>query len=687
MIQTKNKILIKKKLKTLRFALIGNPNSGKTTLFNQLTGSTQYVGNWPGVTVEKKEGKAKYLGHVIKVLDLPGIYSLSPYSPEEIITRNCLVNNPPDVVINVVDSTNIERNLYLTTQISEFGIPIVVALNMIDIFKKRGDTILVNELEQKFGVCVIPISASRSEGLENLISTAISIAKKNNSPVRVKNFYASEINCILEKIERIISETQQKKFGSSRFSAVKIFEDDQLTLEFINLDKKQIDKINILKNSIKISKNVDRQIIVADQRYKYICEACNKAIRKKHKRKKETFSDKIDKILTHRFLALPIFFFFVFIIFNLTFGSFGNFFKEKISWIVEYPITLFFSDILSKIGASTWTKSLVLDGIIKGVGATASFLPQIIILFSLLSILEDSGYMSRCAFITDKLLRKIGLSGKSFVPMLMGFGCTVPAVMSARTIENKKAKLITIFVTPFMSCSAKMAIYSLIVSVFFNENQPLIIFSLYLMGILVAVFSALILKNTIAKDSDASFIMELPPYRMPTFKGLFVHVWERVKDFLKRAGTVLAGCSVVIWFLESFDFQMQMVQDSQNSILATIAALIAPIFIPCGFGNWQACVALVAGIAAKESVVSTVAVLYNAGNTAELSEAISMAFSKASAFSFMTFVLLYTPCIAAVSTIKREFASYKWTTLAICYQLFIAWVVSIFVFFVGNLIF
>ncbi|MDR0404599.1 MAG: ferrous iron transport protein B [Oscillospiraceae bacterium] len=684
MMQVQNKF--KKKSNTLKFALVGNPNSGKTTLFNQLTGSTQYVGNWPGVTVEKKEGKAKFLGQVITILDLPGIYSLSPYSPEEVITRNSLLNDPPDVIINVVDSTNIERNLYLTTQISEFGIPIVLALNMIDIFRKRGDVVLLEELEQKFGVFVIPISASKSEGLKELISRAIYVSKQKNNTA-FKNFYEADIGQTIEKIEKIISQAKNEKFGSARWSAVKIFEDDPLALKSVKLNEAQASKIASLKNSIKTSRNVDRQIMVADQRYKYICNACSKAIKRKCALETETFSDKIDKILTHRILALPIFLLFIFVIFNATFGQFGNFFKEKVEWFVNNPFALLFSDILDKTGASVWTKSLVLDGIIKGVGVAACFLPQIIILFSLLSLLEDSGYMSRCAFIMDKLLRKMGLSGRSFVPMLMGFGCTVPAVMSTRTIECEKTKLATIFVIPFMSCSAKMIIYSLMVPVFFNDNQPLIIFSLYLIGIAVAVLSAIILKNTVSKDTSSSFIMELPPYRMPTFKSLFIHVWERVKDFLKRAGTVLAGCSVVVWFLRSFDFNLQMVQDSQSSILAGVATFIAPIFTPCGFGNWRASVALMAGLAAKESVVSTMAVLYGAGDSVKLSEAICAAFSKASAFSFMTFVLLYTPCIAAVSAIRREFHNPKWTALAVCYQLLIAWVVSIMVFLIGNLFF
>ncbi|MDR3179097.1 MAG: ferrous iron transport protein B [Oscillospiraceae bacterium] len=689
MIQPKNTNLTKKsktlhKEAILKFSLIGNPNSGKTTLFNQLTGSTQYVGNWPGVTVEKKEGKSKFKKQVMKILDLPGIYSLSPYSPEEIITRNSLINDPPDAIINVVDSTNIERNLYLTTQIAEFGIPIVVALNMIDIFNKKGDTVNIKELERKFGVCVVPISASRGEGLEKLIERALEISKKKVSNYKTKSFYNSEVDYVIKKIENIISDAKHKKLSSTRWGAVKLFEDDQLILKSIKLNKSQFNKINILKNRIKTSKNVDRQVIIADQRYKYICSVCNKVV-KKCDREKETFSDRIDKILTHKILAIPIFFFFIFIIFNMTFGSFGEFLKEKVAFFIDEHVTNFFINILVSAKASLWTKSLVLDGIVKGVGAAASFLPQIVILFSLLSILEDSGYMSRCAFIMDKLLRKLGLSGKSFVPLLMGFGCTVPAVMSTRTIENQKDRRLTIFVIPFMSCSAKMPIYALMVPIFFSENQPLIIFLLYLIGVLVAIFSAVVLKKTVAKGESAPFIMELPQYRMPTIKSLFMHVWERVKDFLKRAGTVLLACSIIIWFFESFNFKMQMVESSHESMLAKIAAFISPIFTPCGFGDWRASVALVAGIAAKESVVSTMAVLYNTIDTAELSKVVSNVFSKASAFSFMTFVLLYTPCIAAVSAIRQEFENTKLTFFAVIYQLVVAWVVSAFVFFVCNI--
>ncbi|MDR0739144.1 MAG: ferrous iron transport protein B [Oscillospiraceae bacterium] len=682
----KNAEISSKKSSVLKFSLVGNPNSGKTTLFNRLTGNTQSVGNWPGVTVEKKEGKAKFRGNILNILDLPGIYSLSPYSPEEVITRNSLLIDTPDVIINVVDATNLQRNLYLTTQIIEFGMPMVVALNMIDVLEKRKDKIEIEKLEENFGVKVVPISASKGKGLEKLVEAAINSYK--TLKISVKNFYSGKIRNVLANIENIFGNKQNRlESNFKRFYAVKIFEDDQLALNQIEVSQQDYKKIKKLKSQIKTSKNIDRQVIIADERYKYICQMCERSFKRNPKNKTDSFSDKIDKILINRFLAFPIFFLMIFCIFFITFGSFGNFFKEKVEFLLQGPISDFFLNFLNICKASDWTKSLVKDGILSGIGAAVSFLPQIIILFTLLSLLEDTGYMARCAFIMDRIFKKLGLSGRSFVPMLIGFGCNVPAVMGTRIIEKEKDKKLTIFIIPFMSCSAKITIYALMAPVFFGSNSPFIIFGLYLLGIFVAFTTVFFMNKFLTKGKRASFVMELPPYRFPTFNNVFIHVWESVKDFLKRAGTVLASCSIIIWFLETFDFRMQVVKSGEDSIIYNIASFLAPIFTPCGFGNWRSSVALVAGIAAKESVVSTMAVLCNSNNSSELAIFLSNEFSKASALSFMVFVLFYTPCIAVISAIKREFQSTKWTSVAIFYQIIVAWVMSSLVFFVAKIIF
>lgn len=670
---------VKTEKKTVRMALAGNPNCGKTTLFNQLTGSNQYVGNWPGVTVEKKEGRVKFPGREISVIDLPGIYSLSPYTPEEIVTRNCLMKDDPDVIIDIVDATNIERNLYLTTQIAELGRPVVIALNMVDILEKEGDTIDYALLEKELGMPVVPISASKGRGVDELVRRAVEYADACDF-VPVKNTYSKRVDLVLRDIEDALLEVEQSKPEHRRWTAVKLFEGDRVTWRQYEFTKPQRDHIEFHINEIETTKYIDREMIIADERYQYICSACRKAVHKKHPQGYVTLSDKIDRVVTNKFLALPLFLLMMLFVFFITFGPIGTFLKDGAEWLISDVFSGFIDGVLVSAGASPWAHSLVVDGIIAGVGAVVSFLPQIMLLFTLLSVLEDSGYMARAAFIMDKLLRKIGLSGKAFVPMLMGFGCTVPAVLGTRTLENEKDKRLTIMITPFMSCSAKMPVYLLFISAFFPDNSPLIIFAIYLLGMVVAVLTALLFKNTILKGKNAPFVMELPPYRMPSPKSLWLHVWERLKDFLVRAGTVLMGASVLIWFLQSFDFSMQMVSDSSQSMLASIGIAISPIFTLCGFGDWKASVSLVTGLVAKESVVSTMAVLYG-GSTA----AISAAFTPLSAFSFMVFVLLYTPCIAALSAIRKEMGSAKWTAVSIGYQLLAAWFISALVFQVGTL--
>ena len=674
--------------KHLNVALIGNPNSGKTTLFNQLTGSRQYVGNWPGVTVEKKEGKLSYKNEEIKIIDLPGIYSLSPYSSEEIVTRNCLLYDDVDLIINIIDSTNIERNLYLTTQVMELGKPIVVVLNMIDILEKKGDKIDYHLLSKLLSVAVIPMSANKHDKIENLMDSCLNIInQKISSKIQdVQNIYAPEIDSILNNIEEILKNSNNKFNVNPRWLAVKLFSEDHDILKNVHLTEDELSKINFYKNSVSPSKNTDRQMIISECRYDYICSVCKKCVHKNLKNDKLSITDKIDKIVTNKILALPIFLAIMMLIFYITFGPVGNYFKSWAEFLINDIIGNSIEKLLVSLNASSWAKSLILDGVVKGVGSVISFFPQIMILFTLLSVLEDSGYMARAAFITDKMLRKIGLSGKAFVPLLMGFGCSVPAVLGTRILEHDKDKKLTILMIPFMSCSAKMPVYSMFISAFFPSHQPIIIFSIYLLGILVAIFTAFLFKNTILKGKEAPFIMELPEYKLPTLKNLSLHVWERLKDFLVKAGTVLVGATIVIWFLQSFNFSLHTVQDSSDSILAYLGAKIAPIFTLCGFNDWKASVALISGIIAKESVVSTSAILYNTEASMGLHHALSQHFSMLSAYSFMVFVLLYTPCVAALSAIRKEMKSVKWTTISILYQLLTAWFVSALVFQIGTLI-
>ena len=674
--------------KHLNVALIGNPNSGKTTLFNQLTGSRQYVGNWPGVTVEKKEGKLSYKNEEIKIIDLPGIYSLSPYSSEEIVTRNCLLHDDVDLIINIIDSTNIERNLYLTTQIMELGKPIVVVLNMIDILEKKGDKIDYHLLSKLLSVAVIPMSANKHDKIENLMDSCLDIInQKASSKIQdVQNIYAPEIDSILNNIEKILKNSNNKFKVNPRWLAVKLFSEDHDILKNVHLTEDELSRINFYKNSVCPSKNTDRQMIISECRYDYICSVCKKCVHKNLKNDKLSITDKIDKIVTNKFLALPLVLAIMMLIFYITFGPVGNYFNSWAEFLINDIIGNSIEKLLVSLNASSWAKSLILDGVVKGVGSVISFFPQIMILFTLLSVLEDSGYMARAAFITDKMLRKIGLSGKAFVPLLMGFGCSVPAVLGTRILEHDKDKKLTILMIPFMSCSAKMPVYSMFISAFFPSHQPIIIFSIYLLGILVAIFTAFLFKNTILKGKEAPFIMELPEYKLPTLKNLSLHVWERLKDFLVKAGTVLVGATIVIWFLQSFNFSLHTVQDSSDSILAYLGAKIAPIFTLCGFNDWKASVALISGIIAKESVVSTSAILYNTEASIGLHHAFSQHFSMLSAYSFMVFVLLYTPCVAALSAIRKEMKSVKWTTISILYQLLTAWFVSALVFQIGTLI-
>lgn len=676
---------LQKSNRPLRFALAGNPNSGKTTLFNQLTGSSQYVGNWPGVTVEKKTGMAHFGGRQAEIVDLPGIYSLSPYSPEEVVTRNFIINEAPELIINIVDATNIERNLYLTTQLAELGKPMVIALNMVDMIEKNGDKIDYALLERELHMPVVPISASRGRGIDELMKRAVEAAA-NKTGAKTMSTYSPQVEKVLCSLEDILGSVKNAGDISKRWTSVKLFEGDTITLSRMNLSEKQARQIKSSIDTIPTTRHMDREMIIADQRYKFICSVCERAVKRGRPADYVTVSDRVDRFVTNRFLAIPIFLGMMLLIFAITFGPIGSFLSDQVDVLVNTDFSGAVSAALLAAGASDWARSLVVDGMIAGVGAVVSFLPQILLLFTLLSLLEDSGYMARAAFIMDQLLRKIGLSGRAFVPMLMGFGCSVPAVMGTRILENEKDKRLTILITPFMSCSAKMPVYSMFIAAFFVGSRPLIIFSIYLLGIVMAVLSALLFKSTILKGEPAPFVMELPPYRLPTPKSLWLHVWERLKDFLTKAGTILLGATVVIWFLQSFSPELRMTGDSSESILAHIGSFIAPVFTLCGFGNWKAAVSLLTGLVAKESVVSTMSVLYSATGDGTLTTALQQVFTPLSAYAFMVFVLMYTPCVAALAAIKREMGSTKWTAVTVFYQLAAAWFCSAMVFQFGTLI-
>lgn len=665
--------------KKIKIALVGNPNCGKTTLFNQLTGSNQYVGNWPGVTVEKKSGKVKVQNYDLEITDLPGIYSLSPYSQEEIVSRTFILDEKPDIILNIVDATNIERNLYLTTQLMELDCPLVVAVNMIDLLKKRGDSLDYHTLQNELGIPVAHISASKGKGIDELLSLLISSSNQKFKRTS-KKIYNSQTEDLLKKIENVLKE-ENSSFEHKRFFAVKAFENDKTSLNKISASQKE--KIRKIKNEIKVKEDMDHEMLIADQRYKYICRVCETSFKKKDKLNTLSISDKIDAVLTNKFLAIPIFILVLLTVFFITFGPFGNSLRDMAQDFINNSFGSFVSSWLVNLGASKLTVSLVVNGVIVGLGAVISFLPQIAILFTFLSILEDSGYMARGSFIMDCPLRKIGLSGKAFVPLLMGFGCTVPAVMGTRTLENDRDRRLAIMMTPFMSCSAKMPVYAIFISTFFKSYQPLIILSIYLLGILMGIISTTILKKSILKGKAPSFLMEMPDYHLPTPKNLFLHVWDKVKDFLVKAGTILLGATIVIWFLQSFDLHLNFVSDSSQSILAQIGMIISPAFAPCGFADWKTSVSLLTGIIAKESIVSTMAIL-NGGN-ALLTTSLTSIFTPLSAYSFMIFVLLYTPCIAALSTMKKELKSFKWMTFIFIYQIIIAWLVATIVFQAGKI--
>ncbi len=675
-------------------ALAGNPNSGKTTVFNEVTGSTQHVGNWPGVTVEKKEGVYKK-NKEIKVTDLPGIYSLSPYSAEEIVARDFLIKEKPDVVVNIVDGTNIERNLYLTLQIIETNVPMVIALNMMDEVEARGDIIKIEKLSNILGVPVIPVVARSGKGLKELMDAAIKVAKEQTLPKKLELFNES-INHAIEEISYLLDIEDENE---RNWQAIKLVEGDEVVTEQLPEDK--VAAASIILNKVNEDADGDVEAQIADLRYQYISKVIQETVKKKHTGHVETRSDKIDKVLTNRLFALPFFLVIMYLLFSITFGEgifgIGVWLQTLVVDFWDGPFTEIIMGFLEGAGADEWALSLVGDGILAGIGGVVSFLPQILILFLLMSFLEDSGYMARVAFVMDRIFRKFGLSGKSFIPLLMGFGCSVPAIMASRTLENEKDRRLTMMITPFMSCGAKLPIYLMFAATLFpNDNQTLIIFSIYFLGLAVAILSGIILSKTMFKGNVSNFIMELPQYRIPTLRSVFIHAWEKVKGFAIKAGTIIFASTVLIWLLSRFTFSFQYLpeEEMELSIIAQIGKIIKFIFIPLGFGNdWRPAVGTITGFIAKENIVSTFGVLFNAGEGVvdAAAEGISAlpgvedVFTKLTAYSYMAFNLLCMPCFAAVGALRREMGSFKWTLKAVGFQMATAWIVAFLIYQLGSL--
>ena len=665
----------------LTFALAGNQNCGKTTLFNQLTGSSQHVGNFPGVTVDRKDGTIRGKENTL-VTDLPGIYSMSPYSSEEIVTRNFVLNEHPKGIINIVDATNIERNLYLTMQLMELDIPMVLALNMMDEVRENGGSILVNQMEEMLGIPVVPISAAKNEGIDELVAHALHVAKYQERPKEIDYCDANEdggaVHRCLHAIMHLIEDHAKAAQIPVRFAAAKLAEGDTLILEALKLDQNEKEMLEHIVKQMETERGLDRAAAIAHMRFDFIENICDETVVKPRESKEHLRSVKIDKILTGKYTAIPCFIAIMGLVFFLTFGVIGAFLQN----ILEVSIDALGGLVdpwMGEANVNSVLRSLVMDGIFTGVGSVLSFLPIIVTLFFFLSMLEDSGYMARVAFVMDKLLRKIGLSGRSIVPMLVGFGCTVPGVMASRTLPSERDRKMTILLTPFMSCSAKLPIYAFFAAAFFPKHSALVMIALYFGGILMGILMALVFRGTLFKGNAVPFVMELPNYRMPGAKNVGHLLWDKAKDFLQRAFTVIFMATLVIWFLQTFDSHLNIVSDSQESILATVASVIAPVFAPMGFGDWRISTALITGFMAKESVVSTLSVLF--GQTAALLGCIT----PVSAASLLVFCLLYTPCVAAIASIKRELGS-RWAVGVVIGQCVIAWVAAFVVYLVGSIL-
>ena len=680
-------------MRKVLIALAGNQNSGKTTLFNRLTGSNQHVGNFPGVTVERKEGTIKSYKEATLV-DLPGIYSLSPYTSEEVVTRDFILEGHPDVLINIVDATNIERNLYLSLQLLELEIPMVIALNMMDEVNASGNSIDVKKLSDKLGIPVVPISAGKNEGIFDLIDTlkktVREIKPKQSDDEILKmpqfDFCSGEVHRAIHAIAHIVEDHARRLQYPLRFTATKLVEGDELIEQALALHQDDRDIIDKIVQSMEQALGLDREAALADMRYTYIEQLVKECVVKRNETLAHVRSEKLDRIFTHKYLGIPVFIMIMLAVFYLTFGPIGGTLKALMEEGVGYVIDAL-SAFLVSVGVSDWLHALIIDGICNGVGSVVSFLPLIVVLFFFLSLLEDSGYMARVAFVMDKALRKIGLSGKSFVPMLIGFGCSVPAIMSARTLSSERDRKMTIIVTPFMSCSAKLPIYGMITAAFFPEHTALVLIAVYGLGILVAIVSALLLKRTVFQGEPIPFVLELPNYRIPDARSVVLHMWEKAKDFLVRAFTIIFVASILIWFLQSFDFTLHMVADSGESMLAQLGTWLSHIFAPLGFEDWRASTALVTGITAKESVVSTLSVLTNATSDAGLSAALMNIFTPVSAFAYLCFTVLYMPCVAAFAATKRELGSMKEAMFTALFQTGVAYIVALIVYQLGTLLF
>lgn len=666
-------------------AIIGNPNSGKTTLFNRLTGSNQHVGNWPGVTVDRKTGHICHDGVGIDIVDLPGIYSLSPYTQEEIIAREFVLSDELDGILNIVDAANIERNLYLTLQLIAMGLPMVVALGFMDDVRAQGILIDCKALSERLGVPVVPISAKKGENMHDLLDE---LAHGMRAPAK-QPAYLHGVGAAIRRAAEQLQPLPLRRC-SLPFYAAKLLEGDSAMwgqMDRIQMPQAMRNKINSIAAGMQSHANLtDKEMVLADALYDYIEEIVRASYRRP-KVRQETLTERIDKIVLHRVWALPIFAFFMFLMFWCTFGPLGTLLGDGMEYLIQSVISPAIRSGLTAVGTAEWLIGLICDGAIGGVGGVLSFLPQIVILFFFLSVLEDTGYLARVAFIMDTLLRRIGLSGKSFVPMLMGFGCTTPAVMAARTMENDADRRMTIMLTPFMSCGAKLPVYALVAGAIFGRHQGLVVISLYVLGILMGILAGFILKKTIFKEVSSGFVLELPTYRMPSFKGTVLNMWQKAKDFITRAGTLIFLMSVVIWLLQNFTPSLGVAKNAGESILGVIGTFIAPVFAPLGFGQWQESVALLTGLVAKEAVVSTMNVLYGAGgDSAVLTGLLGSVFTPLSAYSFLVFTLLYMPCMSAFATIKREMGGWRWAFGAAAFQTALAYLAALVIYQVGCLL-
>ncbi len=665
------------------FALAGNQNCGKTTLFNALTGSNQHVGNFPGVTVDQKIGEIKNVPKC-SVVDLPGIYSLRPYTQEEIVTRDFIINEKPDGIINIVDANNIERNLYLTLQLLELRIPTVIAVNMMDEIRGNGGTVNVGKMSELLGVPVIPISAIKNEGVSEVVRTIVDITRKKELP-KVKDFCPSgPVHRCIHAVSHLIEDHAAVLGISSRFCAAKLIENDEEMMERLGINQNERELLEHSVIEMETETGLDRNAAMADMRYNFIESVCGETVVRARESKEHKRSVKIDNILTNKFLAIPIFILIMLLVFWLSFNVVGEALSNLLSMGID-SLTNAVDIALTNYGINPVVHSLVIDGIFAGVGSVLSFLPVIVVLFFFLSILEDTGYMARIAFVMDKPLRKIGLSGKSFVPMLVGFGCSVPAIMATRTLSSERDRKMTVLLTPYMSCSAKIPVYTVFCAAFFRKYQALALTGIYIFGILMAVIMATIFRSSLFKGKPVPFVMELPNYRFPSARSVTLLMWEKAKDFLKKAFTVIFTATVIIWFFQSFDLRLNPVENSTESILALLGQKITPVFTPLGFGDWRVITSLISGFTAKEAVVSTMSVLMGV-RTADLGAALSMVFTPLSAVSFLVFTLLYTPCVAAVATIRKELNSTVKTIGVVIMQCAVAWVMAFIVYNIGGIL-